>query len=98
MVTSYIIYIWMVLTFAAAFPRDTLLNNYTVLQDVTWSQYIVVCGLFISTGSSALGAVFGGSRVLQALARDKLFPKTSWLGVGYAQLQPMRAGGVKPMR
>ena len=31
-------------------------------------------GILISSLSSALGSLFGGSRVLQAMARDKLMP------------------------
>lgn len=45
-----------------------------VVQDACYSEYIVVAGLIISTASSALGAMFGGSRLLQAIAADDLFP------------------------
>lgn len=44
-------------------------------QNVAWpSKYIIVMGVSVSAFSSALGSVFGGSRVLQALGRDDLPP------------------------
>ena len=46
----------------------------SVMQDVSWVEVIVIIGILVSTASSALGSMFGGSRVLQAVARDKLFP------------------------
>lgn len=58
-------------------------TNPYVFQDTSFfSEYIVVVGVLISTASSALGAVFGGSRILQALARDKLLPGIGILGYG----------------
>lgn len=57
------------------FPRETLKTNMSPMQDLSPSKYIIVVGISISAGSSALGSVFGGSRILQALARDNLpFP------------------------
>ncbi|KNC51837.1 amino acid permease [Thecamonas trahens ATCC 50062] len=72
--TSIIIYLTMVIQFGAAFPRKTLQENTNAFQDACFSQYIVVVGVIISTASSALGALFGGSRLLQAIAVDELFP------------------------
>merc|ERR1712195_324447 len=57
----------------ASFPRSTLKTNMNVMQEACLSKYVVVTGIIISSISSALGSLFGGSRVLQALARDDLF-------------------------
>ena len=74
LITSIVIYMAMVMQFASAFPRSTLQGNTNAFQDACFSQYIVVVGIIISTASSALGALFGGSRLLQAIATDELFP------------------------
>jgi len=53
---------------------------------------LVATGALISTFSSALGAVFGGSRLLQAVGRDRLFPGLHHVGVGSgAADEPRRA-------
>eukprot|EP01128_Nolandella_sp_AFSM9_P006542 TRINITY_DN3397_c0_g1_i1.p1 TRINITY_DN3397_c0_g1~~TRINITY_DN3397_c0_g1_i1.p1 ORF type:complete len:837 (+),score=144.49 TRINITY_DN3397_c0_g1_i1:333-2513(+) len=80
---SFVLYVFLILTLAGGFTNETLRTDVHIFQGIAFgSQYLVVAGLLISTFSSALGASFGGSRLLQALARDELFPKTSWLGVG----------------
>ncbi len=68
------IYVTIVLTMGASFPRSSLKANMNVMQEACVSKYVVVVGIIISTISSALGSLFGGSRVLQALAKDDLFP------------------------
>eukprot|EP00475_Leptophrys_vorax_P031163 TRINITY_DN4712_c0_g1_i1.p1 TRINITY_DN4712_c0_g1~~TRINITY_DN4712_c0_g1_i1.p1 ORF type:complete len:892 (-),score=224.55 TRINITY_DN4712_c0_g1_i1:1370-3667(-) len=79
---AFLTYLSLVLTQASAYDRDTLRTNMNVLQETAGVPAGVIVGVLIATSSSALGAIFGGSRVLQALARDKLFPGTEWLGKG----------------
>jgi len=37
------------------------------------TTYVVIAGILISSFSAGLGSLFGGSRVLQAIARDDLY-------------------------
>lgn len=80
--TSIFFYMLLILGYAGCVDRDGLRDNLTVMQDIAWSNNYVVTGILVSTVSSCLGAIFGGSRVLQALARDGIFPHTKWLRYG----------------
>ena len=52
---------------------------------------LIYAGCFAATLSSALGALVGGPRVLQAVARDRLFPGISCFAVGWgANNDPIR--------
>jgi potassium/chloride transporter 9 len=85
-------YLALLFTLGGAFKREELRTAMTVLQDNAWPNgkggklgvggYIVVTGIVMSALSSALGSLFGGSRVLQAVARDNLFPGLSYFGKG----------------
>ena len=67
---------------AASFDRDSLRCNYFLLQEISVSEYFVVVGMAMATLSTSLGAFFGGSRVLQAIARDNLFPYLGYFAKG----------------
>lgn len=54
--------------------------------------FLVVAGVFAATLSSAIGSFVGGPRILQALARDNIFPVLGPLGAGSkAGDEPRRA-------
>eukprot|EP00040_Diaphanoeca_grandis_P027474 m.156509 g.156509 ORF g.156509 m.156509 type:complete len:941 (-) comp30999_c0_seq1:52-2874(-) len=75
LLTSFITYLVLVFAFAGAFTREVLLNDLNVFQNASLvSPYFVISGILISALSSGLGSLFGGSRVLQAIARDNLYP------------------------
>ncbi len=71
-----LIYLSMAMLFGAAAPRATLLNNKFVILGVASSPMLINAGIFAATLSSALGSMIGAPRILQALARDDIFP---WL-------------------
>lgn len=87
---SFFFYAMIIIVLAGCFDHETLLENTMVMQDILhWpghksldGQYVIIAGVFISTLSSALGALFGGSRVLQAIAKDKLFPCLTFFAKG----------------
>jgi len=72
--TSIVFYLLLTMGYGGAYSRHTLLSSDTILQESTWADWLVISGILISSASSALGALFGGSRILQALARDDVFP------------------------
>eukprot|EP00948_MAST-09A_sp_MAST-9A-sp1_P003930 g3930.t1 len=76
--TAFTTYIVFACLLAASFDRDSLRCDYYLLQEIALSEYVVVVGMAMATLSTSLGALFGGSRVLQAIARDDIFP---YLGI-----------------
>ena len=88
--------IYLILTFALAYTvqSEALLNNYFILQNVCFAWWIVTIGIVCSTVSSALGNLIGSSRVLQALAKDKLIPFLNVFGRGYGKTDEPRLGVV----
>jgi len=82
--TSIVFYMLLIVAYGGAYSRTTLLNSDTVLQETAWADWLVITGILISSASSALGALFGGSRILQALARDDVFPGLSIFAQGTA--------------
>ncbi len=77
-----LIYLAMALLFAAASPRNALLEKPLVILDVAWSPLLINAGIFAATLSSALGSMMGAPRILQALARDEIFPRLRPLARG----------------
>ncbi|MEO8043913.1 MAG: amino acid permease [Spartobacteria bacterium] len=87
-----VIYIAMAFLFAAAAPRSSMLEKPLVILDVAWSPMLINAGIFAATLSSALGSMMGAPRILQALARDEIFPRLRPLARGSgASNEPRRA-------
>lgn len=62
---------------------DWLLAEPFVLKEVSRWPSLVVAGVWCATLSSAMGALLGAPRTLQALARDRVVPR--WIGRGYGK-------------
>ncbi|OQS00948.1 basolateral NaK(2Cl) cotransporter [Achlya hypogyna] len=86
--TACVVYLSLIMLFGSSFPGATLRTNYTFFQEASAAPTVVIAGLLVSCYTSGLGALFGASRILQAIARDRLFPgggaRTAWLGSGSA--------------
>ncbi|ERL86938.1 hypothetical protein D910_04341 [Dendroctonus ponderosae] len=75
---TLVIYLSMSLLVAATSTTELLQNNYLFLAGVSVFAPSVAVGLFTATWSAALSNVIGGSRVLEALAKDQIFG--TWKG------------------
>ena len=72
--------------------RETLIENELVMRDVAAVPSLIIAGMFAATLSSALGSMMGAPRILQALARDNVFDRIAFFGVGSgANNEPRRA-------
>jgi len=68
----------------------TVLNQQT-MAIISFTGYLIYGGCFAATISSAIASLVGAPRVLQALAKDKLYPKVEFFGVGWgANNDPVR--------
>lgn len=91
-VVTGIIYLSEALLIGCAVPGDTLRNDNLVIASVSAWPVLIIAGVFAATLSSALGSMMGAPRILQALARDGVFPSLNLFGSGSgAANEPRRA-------
>lgn len=90
-VTS-LIYISLAILLGASCSADALISNNMIIRDVSAWPVLITAGVFAATLSSALGAMMGAPRILQAFARDEIFPSLRFFGQGDgAKNEPRRA-------
>lgn len=72
-ILTTLVYLAMAVSLAASCPRDVLLENNFAVSYAARSEILITLGIFGATLSSAVGCMMGAPRILQALARDRLF-------------------------
>ena len=83
-IVSYFIYLAIPIFLSTMnIDEKTLLTNSLIMRDVGRWGPLVICGLWGASLSSALGALLGAPRTLQALARDGVIPP--WIGKGFGK-------------
>ena len=87
---TYITYIALSFLFAATVLREGLIKNSAIIVDVSWVNFLVIIGIWAASLSSAMSTVLGASRILQAIARDKLLPFISIFGKGFGKTDEPR--------
>nr|DBA26293.1 TPA: hypothetical protein GDO54_010574 [Pyxicephalus adspersus] len=70
---TYIIYNLLALMISCTCDRYLLQNDYSFLRDINVWQPLVTIGIYCSTLSASMSNLIGASRILYALAKDKLF-------------------------
>lgn len=71
---SIIIYFASAFVFAANLPNDVLMSDYGVMKQVASIGLFVNVGVIAATMSSAMASFLGAPRILQSMARDRIFP------------------------
>ena len=71
---SIAIYICMVLVFGGVLSNEVLANDYQAIKQISRFDFLIDCGVFAATLSSAMASFMGGPRILQSLSADKIFP------------------------
>lgn len=68
-----VVYIAQAVAIGGCRPREVLIGDSMVIQDIAKVPVLIVAGVFAATLSSALGSMMGAPRILQAFARDEIF-------------------------
>jgi amino acid transporter len=88
---SFVVYLATAVVLAGSAPRSLLLADYGVMRSVAPIAGLVDAGVIAATLSSALASFLGAPRILQSLARDRIFPAFTPFAVGSgAQGNPRR--------
>jgi amino acid transporter len=69
-----VIYLATAILCAAALPRSTLASDYGAMKSIAAAAPLIDAGIISATLSSALASLLGAPRILQSLAKDRIFP------------------------
>lgn len=90
-----LVYFSMAILLAGVRPQGILAAPGFIVKDVSLVPLLIVAGVFAATLSSALGSMMGAPRILQAFAKDGVFPVLSFFSRGEGKTQePRRATAV----
>ena len=91
--TGYLIYMALPIILALRVSAQTLVDDPLIMRKIAWWGDAILMGVWGATLSSAIGSMLGAPRVLQALARDGVLPRTlRKLGRGSGKGNTPRAG------
>jgi len=80
---GYVIYMAIPIVIAGRADAQSLVDDPLIMRKISFWGDSILLGVWGATLSSAIGSMLGASRVLQALARDRVLPKyMRWLGKG----------------
>lgn len=68
------------------------MNNFQIIELMSWFGPIIYAGIFAATLSSALASLVSAPKVFQALCNDRLFPGIAVFGKGYGINNEPRRG------
>ncbi|XP_045482361.1 solute carrier family 12 member 8 isoform X1 [Harmonia axyridis] len=80
--TGTFLYLVFVIFLGATCKRSFLENDYLIAAKVSAFSVLLLAGLYVSSMSSCLGAMYGTPRVLQSIALENVIPSISILGTG----------------
>ena len=72
--TSTFIYVFLCFLLAGSIANKILVKELNIMESVCFTKWIVILGIWVSSLSTALSGHQGAALILQAIARDDLFP------------------------
>ena len=89
---STVVYVVAMIALSASLSLDELTSDYDSLKRVSRLPWLIDAGVLSATLSSALASFLGAPRILQALAKDRLFDVLTFFGAGHGRVgNPRRA-------
>ncbi|XP_063702442.1 solute carrier family 12 member 8 [Culicoides brevitarsis] len=93
--TATFLYMTFILFLGAICTRETLLTDFSIAAKASAVSVLLLAGVYVSSMSSCLGAMYGTPRVLQSIALENVIPRMNILGTGRgANKIPIYAMGV----
>lgn len=80
--TSTFLYLVFMIFLGSTVKREKLLENFMIAGLVSATQFLLLAGIYVSSMSSCLGAMYGTPRVLQSIANEAVIPGIGKLGQG----------------
>ncbi len=92
---GYLIYMLLPLILASRVDAQALMDDPLIMRRISFWGDAILLGVWGATLSSAIGSILGAPRVLQALARDQVLPRSlRWLGKGTDKDDSPRIGTI----
>jgi amino acid transporter len=89
---SAVVYFAVAVVFAGSVPGRELVSDYSAMRRVSVVAGLVDAGVLAATLSSALASFLGAPRILQSLARDRVFPLLTPFAAGHGPSENPRRG------
>lgn len=91
---GFLVYLFNIIVSGGSTLRENLINDPfgSLLNQAGPLAFMVIAGVFAATLSSAIGSLLGAPRILQALARDDIFPGLRFFAKGTPQGDEPRRG------
>ncbi|KAF2883023.1 hypothetical protein ILUMI_23161 [Ignelater luminosus] len=80
--TGTFLYFVFIMFLGATCTREALLTDFMIASKVSAVRLLLLAGLYVSSMSSCLGAMYGTPRVLQSIALENVIPGIGSLGKG----------------
>ncbi|XP_037043134.1 solute carrier family 12 member 8 [Bradysia coprophila] len=80
--TSTFLYLVFILFLGATCRRPHLFSDFMITARVSAVEFLLLAGIYVSSMSSCLGAMYGTPRVLQSIALENVIPGIGVLGKG----------------
>jgi amino acid transporter len=91
---GFVVYLFNIIVSGGSTPRLNLIDDPfgSLLRQAGPLSFAVIAGVFAATLSSAIGSLLGAPRILQALARDDIFPGLGLFAKGTIEGDEPRRG------